>query len=139
METEKFEITFRGGGPEDQLIITRTIEELKKQGIEARRDQDTEEYIPDTWWKGKLWMIPFIFPYCRINEDSCFDITELECPSCGGFCAGCKGCMSKVCDKRCVCILIDPDTREITSPDEAHIVPPKDRRVYNIFSQEDNL
>ncbi|UUX92059.1 hypothetical protein [Methanoplanus endosymbiosus] len=132
-EFEGFEITFRGGGAEDQLMISQMIEELNKQGIEAHQDHDLEEQFFDTWWKAKLWMIPHLFPYCRENEDSCFDLMELECPLCEGFFKGCKGCMSKICNKRCVCVLYDSDSGEIIPPVEWHYVQPEDRFVYNNF------
>ncbi len=39
-EFEGCEITFRGGSPEDQPMISKMINELNKQGIEARRETD---------------------------------------------------------------------------------------------------
>ena len=39
-EFEGCEITFRGGGSEDQPMISRMIEELNKEGIKAQREPD---------------------------------------------------------------------------------------------------
>ena len=39
-EFEGCEITFRGGGAEDQPMISRMIEELNKEGIKAQREPD---------------------------------------------------------------------------------------------------